>query len=255
MSKGAAPIVVALAIILGVGVFAAGYLVATQMHPSGGTESRVFTSSQQTSTSYSSYLGIGQGMYLPQGTLSIQDVLNQAKATPTYAKVIQANRTVVFSSTDVNITVMSMGADRARNMTGMQLPASSTDNVFVIFGLINPTLVVPNGAILHLTVVNLDEDAYHDFVLATLGPPYSSLVMQGMMASAGGPAGWGMMGGSISSGRYLYMMPVLYPADYTSGWAPFYSYTVSMPSGTTLWYLCTYPGHAQSGMYGEIVSR
>jgi rusticyanin len=247
LSNGAAPIVVAIAIILGVGVFAAGYLVATQMHPT-------FTSSPPPLTSTTSYLGIGRGMYLPQGTLNIQDMINQAKAAPGYAKVIQANRTVVFGSTDVNITIMSMGADRARNMTGMQLPAYSTDNVFVIYGLINPTLVVPNGAILHLTVVNLDEDAYHDFVVSTLGPPYPNMVMQGMMASAGGPAGWGMMGGNGGQ-SYLSMMPVLYPADYVSGWAPFYAYSISIPGSTTLWYLCTYPGHAQSGMYGEIVSR
>jgi rusticyanin len=254
MTKGAAPVVVAIAIILGVGVFAAGYLVASQMHPSAGNESTTSTSSPQPSASYSSYLGAGHGMYLPQGTLNIQDAVDQAKVTPSYANVIQANRTVVFTSSEINITVMSMGVDRARNMTGMPLPSYSTDNVFVIDGLINPTLVVPNGATLHLTVVNLDEDAYHDFVISTVGPPYPSMVMQGMMASAGGPAGWGMMGGG-GSGRYLYTMPVLYPADYTSGWAPFYSYTVSIPGGAALWYLCSYPGHAQSGMYGEIVSR
>lgn len=254
MSRGASPAVVAIAIILGVGVFAAGYLIATQTRPSAGTESTTSASSSQPSTSYSSYPGLGGGMYLPQGTLNIQDVANGAKAIPSDANVIQANRTIVFASSKINITVMSMGADRARNMTGMQLPSYATDNVFVIDGLINPTLVVPNGAVLHLTVVNLDEDAYHDFVISTLAPPYPSLVMQGMMANGGGPAGWGMMGGQ-GSGRYLYMMPVLYPADYTSGWAPFYSYTVSMPSNASLWYLCSYPGHAQSGMYGEIVSR
>ena len=193
-------------------------------------------------------------MYAPGGTLSIQDVVSQAKTAPSYARVIQENRTIVFASKDVNVTILSMGGDRARNLTGTQLPAYSTDNVFVIYGLINPNLVIPNGAILHLTVVNLDEDAYHDFVVSTSGPPYSNMMMNGMMASGGGPLGWGMMGGS-GNGRFLYMMPILYPADYTSGWAPFYSYSVSIPSGTTLWYLCTYPGHAQSGMYGEIISK
>jgi hypothetical protein len=65
------------------------------------------------------------------------------------------------------------------------------------------------------------------------------MVMQGMM--------WG--------GTFLYMMPVLSPADYASGWAQIYSYTITIPNVASLWYLCTYPGHAQSGMYGEIIAR
>jgi len=127
----------------------------------------------------------------------------------------------------------------ATSLTGMQPPSYAKDDVFVIAGLIDPTLYVPKGATINVTVVNLDNDMYHDFVVSTIAPPYSYMTMQGMM--------WGASG-------FLYMMPVLSPANYATGWAPIYSYSIIVPNGANLWYLCTYPGHAQGGMYGEIVT-
>jgi len=62
-----------------------------------------------------------------------------------------------------------------------------------------------------------------------------------------------MIGGGIS------MMPLLPPAHYFTspevyeGQAYSFQYDVSsLPEGQ-YWYLCTYPGHAQIGMYGELV--
>ncbi len=210
-----------------------------------------------TNGTYSTAPGYGRGMYLPSGTVDIKDALAQANASaPSYARLIPNNRTIAFASSSINLTVLAMGGDRARNLTGTELPSYSTDNVFVIYGMINPTLVVPRGAVLQVTVVNLDEDAYHDFVIGTLSPPYPYMAMQGMMTASrgGGPGGWGMMmGGGGAYGSFLRMMPVLNPADYADGWAPFYSYSVTLNGGANLWYLCTYPGHAQSGMYGQIL--
>jgi plastocyanin len=66
------------------------------------------------------------------------------------------------------------------------------------------------------------------------------MAMQGMMT------GW-------QQGTWFAMMPFLPPANYGQGTAHEYSYTLSLGTSGTLWYMCTYPGHAQMGMYGQIV--
>jgi rusticyanin len=99
--------------------------------------------------------------------------------------------------------------------------------------LINPTLVIPSGAVVQFTVVNLDDDMYHNLVVSSYGPPFGYMSMQGMM-----------------SGNW---MPYLPPADYAQGSAQEYSYALQLNQPGTFWYVCTYPGHAQSGMYGRLI--
>jgi rusticyanin len=122
--------------------------------------------------------------------------------------------------------------DRAVNLTGRQLPSYATGDVFVIYGLINPTLVIRSGASVQFTVANLDDDMYHNLIISSYGPPYGYESM------------YSMMGGN--------WMPYLPPADYSQGVAHEYSTTLSMNQPGTYWYLCTYEGHAQSGMYGQL---
>ena len=154
------------------------------------------------------------------------------------ASVSQTTNEITLTSNRVDIVAFALMPDNATRLTGLQPPTYSTDDVFVIGGLINPTLVIPKGATVNFTVINLDDDMYHDLVVSTASPPYPDMVMHSMM--------WG--------GSFLYMMPILSPADYASGWAPTYSYSVTIPNVSNLWYFCTFPGHAQSGMYGEIVT-
>ena len=123
--------------------------------------------------------------------------------------------------------------DKAVNITGRQLPSYATDDVFVIYGLIKPTIVVRSGASVQFTVVNLDDDMYHNLVVSMYGPPYGYMSMQGMMSG--------------------YWMPYLPPADYGQGSAHEYSYTLTLNQPGTLWYICTYPDHAESGMYGQLI--
>ncbi len=44
-------------------------------------------------------------------------------------------------------------------------------DVFVIYGLINPILVISAGATVHVTLVNLND--YHNFIITTVPPLYS----------------------------------------------------------------------------------
>lgn len=224
-----------------------GEIVTTGTTTSTTTSSTSTIKTSQTSTSTTSAASsttssthtTSTSTSLPPGTMSIAAAEALLKTAPEGATVSQSSNSITFTSHNINITAFAIMPDNATNMTGMQPPSYAKDDVFVIGGLIDPTLNVPKGATIHMTVVNLDDDMYHDLVMTTLSPPYPYMMMQGMM--------WG--------GDFLYMMPVLSPANYAAGWAPYYSYTVALPSAATnLWYLCTYPGHAESGMYGAIVT-
>ncbi len=197
--------------------------------------------------------------YFSVRSISTDAAVDAMRDPPSNVGVFQANDTVAFTDPqNITILALSMGGDRAMNLTGRQLPSYASDNVFVIYGLINPTLVVPRGSDVRVVIVNLDEDAYHNFVLTSLAPPYSYMPMQGMMWTNStswypGMMGGGMMGRSSSS-IFAVMTPMLSPANYGQGTASFYASTFALDvPGGSYWYTCTYPGHAQMGMYGRII--
>jgi rusticyanin len=179
------------------------------------------------------YGGMGQWMWTYGQSVSIQQAVQLMRNTPSYATVVTANNTVIFHSQSINIFALAIMPDRAVNLTGVHPPSYSSGDVFVIYGLINPTLVIPSGTSVQFTVVNLDDDMYHNLVVSPLGPPYPYVTMQGMMTSG-------------------YWMSFLPPADYSQGTAHEYSYTLTLNQPGTYWYLCTYPDHAETGMYGKI---
>ncbi|MDG7008279.1 MAG: hypothetical protein JRN06_08535 [Nitrososphaerota archaeon] len=186
---------------------------------------------------------IMQGMMTTQGqTVQVGQAVQTIKNAPQDARLIPYNNTIVFDSKNVTLVVFTMGGDRAINLTGRQPPSYAKDDVFVISGLVDPILVIPIGASLHATIINLDEDMYHNFVVTALPPPYPYMAMQGMMTN------W-------QQGTRFAMAPFLPPANYGQGTAHEYSYSLSLDTPGTLWYMCTYPGHAQLGMYGEIIVK
>jgi rusticyanin len=179
---------------------------------------------------------------------------------PSNAKIFQNNDTIRFAGSQITILAVGMMPDDATNMTGMSPPSYATDDVFVIYGLIDPTIVVQSGAHVNLVFVNLDDDMYHNYVVTSLAPPYSYMPMQGMMWSnssswyGGMMGGLGMMGGGSFNTIFANMMPVLSPTNTNQGIAYYYATTFTMNNyGGSYWYICTYPGHAESGMYGKIL--
>ncbi len=108
---------------------------------------------------------------------------------------------------------------------------------FEIIGMYNPTIVIKEGVTVHFTVVNIDTDSEHNFVLSNQGPPYS--YMSGM--------------GSMGSGGYSSMRSMSFLPPTNSGYFYYYNMSYSFSQSGTYWYLCTYPGHAENGMYGGIV--
>lgn len=105
------------------------------------------------------------------------------------------------------------------------------DEIFVINGLLNPTIHLSRGTQLTMTLTNADPSMYHNLALTTRDPPYSSMPMMSHMS---GPR-TSMLSAS-ESGYY---------------WVQDMSITVNFPS--QFWYLCEYPGHAEDGMYGSLV--
>ncbi|MDG6906692.1 MAG: hypothetical protein JRN20_13005 [Nitrososphaerota archaeon] len=187
------------------------------------------------------------GMMTTQGqAISLDQAIQMMKSVPQYANVILGNNTIVFSSNgSQSIRLVALATDHAgaANLTTSAPPSYATDDVFVIYGLVDPTLVVPRGAALEIVIVNLDKDMYHNFVITSTGPPYSYMAMQ-----------QGMMGNWQQRGTWVAMMPFLPPANLNQGIVHEYTYTVTLSSQqATLWYLCIYPGHAQDGMYGRML--
>ncbi|MGC8661483.1 MAG: plastocyanin/azurin family copper-binding protein [Nitrososphaeria archaeon] len=176
-------------------------------------------------------------------TVSVQSAMMEVTANPPpYVTLMPLNDTAIInSSSNIHITAYAMMGSMAVNVTGHPLPAYSSGDVFVIYGLINPTLVFASdtpSVKLTITVVNLDNDMYHNFVITSTPPPYKYMAASSTMVSF--------------SGNLMYMMPYLPPTS--NGEAFVYTYSVQLQGHGQLWYLCTYPGHAESGMYGEIIA-
>jgi len=195
----------------------------------------------------SGYPGIPSGQYSPYGgtmaaqgqSIQMSQAVQMMRGVPPDAHVIPSNNTIVFGGSSVKLVVLATDLEGAANLTSNAPPGYASDNVFVIYGLINPTLVVSRGATLQMAFVNLDGGDYHNFAISTTPPPYPYMAMQGMM-------NWQQQG-------IVQMMPFLPPASYAQGVAHEYPYSVTLSTQTSLWYLCTYPGHAQMGMYGEVL--
>jgi len=164
--------------------------------------------------------------------VSVRQAIQMMHNTPSYAKVISHNNTIIFSSKDPSIVALAMMPERAVNLTGLMLPSYSKGDVFVIYGLINPTLVIPKGSSIQFRIINPDDGMNHDLSISSVRPPYPYIAMMSSMQSTG-------------------MMSFLPPTD--EGLAHEYSYTLTLDQSGNLYYLCTYPSHAQEGMYGRII--
>ena len=185
---------------------------------------------------YAGMMG-GTGGSVLSARINISTAESYANKSPSYAHAYPSNNTVLFTSSNITLVVLAMGVQRAINLTHEQPPSfdsNSSGNAFVIDGLIDPTLVIPKGAIVHVEFINLDSSEYHNVIMSATGPPYQYMPMSAM-------------DGIVS------MMPIVPHADYSNGSASEYNYTAVFDNAGTYWYLCMYPGHAQMGMYGKII--
>lgn len=154
-------------------------------------------------------------------TVAIGRVTALGNLRPTGATVDAAQNRVVFKGTDVRLDVVAS-------------PKGQKDETFRIAGLVNPTVVVPTGATVHVTFVNADADMHHDMVVTPARAPFAYMAM--MEAPLAFPAS---------------ATPMLGPAT-ASAAEEVHSIFVAATEGRYT-YVCLWPGHAQNGMYGQFM--
>ena len=121
---------------------------------------------------------------------------------------------------------------------------------WLVYSLVNPTIVIKQGEQVHLLFINMDNET-HVAAITTMAPPYSYMpMMNGMMG--------GGSGGTQSTATWLAIGPMLQGVSNTAASNKNATYsdavlTVTFNSTGTFWYPCLYPGHAQMGMYGKIL--
>jgi len=242
--KGRLPLSLLLVVSLSLG---GGTIIITVFLRGGIIQSSLFTSySLQMLGMMGTNMNGMQNMMTTQGQLvSVQQGIKMMHKTPSDTKVISNNNTIIFGSKDAKIVALAMMPERAVNLTGMKPPSYSKGDVFVIYGLINPTLVIPKGTSVQFDVINLDDDTYHNMLIPSVTPPYSDISMMPStrMMLSNSQAG-------MQSNPSPAMTSFLSPVDHSS--AHEYSYRLILDQSGSLWYMCTYPGHAQ-GMYGKIL--
>ncbi len=166
---------------------------------------------------------------------------SQASATTTYGTLTQSQLGSLdpyLPGTNITVSGNAVYINGSATVPVLMGPMNETSMYsFEIFGVVNPELHVRAGSTVHFLAVNVDNDSYHNFAISARGPPYYYMA--------------GMMQGGWNGNGFLAGMSFLSPMGNSIFHYASFSYQFS--SAATLWYLCTYPGHAQQGMYGEIV--
>lgn len=143
--------------------------------------------------------------------------------TPAGASVDRAANTITFTATSVELTMLAS-------------PTSEPDLTFRVAGLVNPTIVVPAGARVSLTMINADPDMAHGVTISAAAPPYSWMPMMAATPAFGGASIW-FLGDPTSAGLHEATV----------------AFTASQPG--RFYYICAVPGHAQKGMYATFTVR
>jgi hypothetical protein len=241
--KTLAILVVALIVILA----PLGYYMGTQINATVSTNGcQCFT------INYSQLAPRDSGTGVMNGTLANETAAHGP--IPSYAQVFDQNRTIVFHSDKIDLVVFSYPNYMESTILNKPIPQydcfapcpdpskpledlNSPSNSFAIYGLFQPTLVMPRGSLINVTFINMDPTDHHSFVFTSFAPPYAEYIMQNMAAG----------------GEMVQMTPLIPPVNSTSNAAAVYQYTIHMDYNITrLWYTCMFPMHSNQGMWGNV---
>lgn len=169
--------------------------------------------------------------------------LASSGSPPSYAQEVKSNNTIIFHSMNITLIAFSNANSWVAHVTGATIgmaPHSnitSYTNAFAIYGMYNPNLVIPRGATLNITFINMDTGDHHNFVLTTFSPPFPEFIMQNMQ----------------SGGEMVAMTPLMNPSHAGIAHEFSFSVTLELPANVThMWYMCMFPIHAMAGMWGNI---
>jgi rusticyanin len=154
------------------------------------------------------------------GYVSVSAARTLDSQVPPGARANAGPNTITFTTRAVSFTVVAV-------------PPGGPDMTFRIGGLVNPTLVVPRGAVIRVRFINADNDQAHGWEVTSSGPPFQfglgPPALPGALARPlGDPtrAGYGTEDITFRAGR-----------------------------AGTYHYACPMPGHAQMGMHGTFIVR
>ncbi|MDG6908375.1 MAG: hypothetical protein JRN20_21600 [Nitrososphaerota archaeon] len=193
--------------------------------------------------------GIYGGMMAPTSTIDNQTVSSSYSTPPSGVTVNRATNTISIDASGVTLPIEA---------APIWYPQSG--DFWLIYGLVNPEIVVNHGETVHFLFINMDNET-HMPAITTLAPPYQYMPMmqdsgmQNMMSGMmGGASSSGPNQGATSSNDWLAIGPMMSGVGNPA--STVYSgvtLSVTFSSTGTFWYLCLYPGHAQMGMYGKIL--
>ncbi len=144
-------------------------------------------------------------------------------------------RLAATASIDRQTNTVIYGTNRVR-LVALASPEGGPDMTWNIDGLVNPTVMIPQGARVTVDLFNADADHQHGWELTRQPPPYQYMTM--MYAAVAQDGAFAMPVSGATSSRWFGR--TLHFTASTSG---------------TFYYLCPVPGHAQKGMYGRFVVR
>ena len=168
-----------------------------------------------------------------------------SSATISYSSFIDSDAppggvTVVNSTNSIYVN----GSGITIYMVSTPVWLNRSGDFFTCYGLVNPTFHIRNGISVNFELINADTE-YHSLVITSEAPPYQYMPMAG--------SGMGMMWGGSQWARSTPMLSGVYGNFTGSTRMPMAALDIGFQNSGTYWYLCGYPGHAQSGMYGRIV--
>lgn len=172
------------------------------------------------------YVGSGGGGMMGAASGSVWTPAQVAKLVQQSEQGVTIDRTtntITYHSTQD--LLVPLAAPAALHIKGMQ---------WEIDGLINPKVVVPQGAQITVDLVNADQGYMHGFEVTTARPPFREMAM--------------MQGPAAFSGAFI--MPIL---PETSQGQYHRSTQFTATTAGTYYYICPVPGHAAQGMAGQFV--
>jgi len=160
------------------------------------------------------------------------DLMYLMDLKPVYAKIFVENNTIVFTHDKISIVVV------AEPELGDEY-----EDRFVIFGLINPTLVIPINADIKVVFINGADADFHSFAVISTPPPYpDNMDSPEYMTFA-------FNGSSVPDPHHGIQFEK--PSGIYHG--IIIQFTANKPG--TYYYVCHVGDHAHNGMFGQFIVK
>ena len=174
----------------------------------------------------------GSGVYQNAGKYMNQSTLNSLSLPPASISVVNASNSIFINQSTTLLVELSpsMGSS---NYTPQEY--------FEMYGLENPRIIAKQGVTIKFEIVNMDA-MEHNLELTSNGPPYRYMSMMGYDGE--------YYGNRTYYGNSMMYSSFLPPYSGNSHY-PYENSSFTTTNSGNYWYICTYPGHAEEGMYGE----